>query len=187
MDNNKCIHSVFVTTGASNHSSEDREANDYYATDPKAAKLLLQIEHFDKDNEIWECACGEGHMAKVFESEGYRVRATDLIDRNFGKSGIDFKNGSRIELITLTDNTRGKKCNEVIYESGVDITDDRVRGLLQCMLVPYRCGAYESMDGRPLTDASRMIDGLRRYERYKEAAQRSEELDEFLGSFSITE
>lgn len=43
------------------------------------------------------------------------------------------------------------------------------------------------MDGRPLTDASRMIDGLRRYERYKEAAQRSEELDEFLGSFSITE
>ena len=29
-------------------------------------------------------------MAKVFEAEGYRVRATDLIDRNFGISGVDF-------------------------------------------------------------------------------------------------
>lgn len=123
--------------------------------------------------------------------ELHRDTSIPGIDRVFvggiGDSRINFKNGSRIELITLTDNARGKKCNEVIYESKVDITDDRVRGLLQCMLVPYRCGAYESMDGRPLTDASRMIDGLRRCERYKEAAQRSEELDEFLGSFSITE
>lgn len=132
--------------------------------------------------------------AKDFARELFELhRDTSIpgIDRVFvggiGGSRINFTNGSRIELITLTDNARGKKCNEVIYESGVDITDDRIRGLLQCMLVPYRCGAYESMDGRPLTDASRMIDGLRRYERYKEAAQRSEELDEFLGSFSITE
>lgn len=123
--------------------------------------------------------------------EFHRYNSIPGIDRVFvssiGSSSINFKNGSRIELITLTDNARGKKCNEVIYESGVDITDGRVRGLLQCMLVPYRCGAYESMDGHPLTDASRMIDGLRQYERYKEATQRSEELDEFLGSFSTTE
>lgn len=83
-------HSTFVTIGASNHSSADRELNDYYATEPKAAKLLLDIEQFNKQDEIWECACGEGHMAKVFEAEGYHVRATDLIDRNFGISGVDF-------------------------------------------------------------------------------------------------
>ena len=100
---------------------------------------------------------------------------------------INFKNGSRIELITLTDNARGIKCNEFIYESEINIEDHRLRGILQCMLVPYRFGAYESMDGHPTTKAARIIDGLRKYERYKEAAQRSEELDEFLGSFSITE
>ena len=33
--------STFATLGASTHSDDDREANDYYATDPKAAELLL--------------------------------------------------------------------------------------------------------------------------------------------------
>lgn len=83
-------HSVFVTMGASNHSEEEREMNDYYATEPKAVKLLIDIEPFDKNEEIWECACGEGHLSKVLESEGYKVRSTDLIDRNYGESGIDF-------------------------------------------------------------------------------------------------
>lgn len=104
-----------------------------------------------------------------------------------GGSRINFTNGSRIELITITERARGNRCNEVIYESSIDIEDNRVRSMLQRMLVPYRCGAYESIDGHPTTDAARMIDGLREYERYKEASQRSEELDEFLGSFSITE
>lgn len=104
-----------------------------------------------------------------------------------GTSRINFKNGSRIELITLTENARGIKCNEVIYESEINIEDHHLCDILKCMLVPYRCGAYESIDGHPTTKGARIIDGLRKYERYKEAAQRSEELDEFLGSFSITE
>ena len=124
-------------------------------------------------------------------AEMHKATSIPGVDKVFasglGTSRINFKNGSRIELITLTDNARGIKCNEVIYESEINIEDQRLRGILQRMLVPYRCGAYESMDGRPTTDAAKMIDGLRKYERYKEAAQRSEELDEFLGSFSITE
>ena len=88
--NNYNVHSTFVTIGASNHTSSDREANDYYATEPKAAKLLLDTGLFDKNDEIWECACGEGHLAKVFNEEGYRVRSSDLIDRQFGESGVDF-------------------------------------------------------------------------------------------------
>ena len=111
-----------------------------------------------------------------------------FVSKSHIPSRINFINGSRIELITMTEsNIRGRKCNEVIYESGIDITKNGVCGLFRNMLVPYICGAYESMDGRPTTEAARMIDGLRKYERYKEAAQRSEELDEFLGSFSITE
>ena len=113
-----------------------------------------------------------------------------LVSKHYSiPSRINFKNGSRIEVITMDEsNIRGgRKCNEVIYEDRIDITNNYVRGLLRSMLVPYRRGAYESMDGHPTTDAARMIDGLRKYERYKEAAQRSEELDEFLGSFSITE
>ena len=71
--------SIFTTLGASNHTDKQRQTEDYYATDPIAAELLLDVENFDGD--IWECACGEKHLAKVFEEHGYNVRSSDLIDR----------------------------------------------------------------------------------------------------------
>lgn len=75
--------SVFKTLGASSHSEMERAENDFYATDPKAVKELLKKETFNKN--IWECACGEGHISKVLESHGYNVRSTDLIDRGYGE------------------------------------------------------------------------------------------------------
>lgn len=68
--------------GASSHSSGKRESNDFYATDPNAMELLLKEESFS--HEIWECACGEGHLAKVLEQHGYDVIGTDLIYRGYG-------------------------------------------------------------------------------------------------------
>lgn len=79
---------VFAVLGATNHSQNQREENDFYATDPIAMELLLNMEQFS--NDIWECACGEGHLSKVLEARGYNVISTDLIDRGFGESGIDF-------------------------------------------------------------------------------------------------
>ena len=71
-----------------NSRNSDSEPNDYYATDPKALELLLEQESFAKN--IWEPACGEGHLAKVLEAKGYNVYSTDLIDRGFGVGGKDF-------------------------------------------------------------------------------------------------
>ena len=80
--------SIQITLGASNHALEERETNDYYATEPKATKMLLEKEAFNKD--IYECACGEGHISKILEEYGYNVKSTDLIDRGYGIGGIDF-------------------------------------------------------------------------------------------------
>lgn len=74
--------------GAHNLSKEDRQTEDYYATDPMAIKLLMEIENLNKN--VWECACGEGHLAKPLIKAGYNVKATDLIDRGYGIGGIDF-------------------------------------------------------------------------------------------------
>ena len=79
---------TFATIGASNHSSTDREDNDFYATDPKALELLLDLEEFDFS--VWECACGKGHLAEVLKKRGYYVKSTDLIDRGYGIGGVDF-------------------------------------------------------------------------------------------------
>lgn len=73
---------IFTRLGASNHSKNIREPNDYYATEPKAAALLLEVE--PNLNNIWECACGEGHLAKVFDNAEKLGRATDLINRGYG-------------------------------------------------------------------------------------------------------
>lgn len=80
--------SVFVCNGASNHTEEEREQNDFYATEPKALELLLEMEKFS--HNVWECACGKGHLSEVLRGGGYEVTSTDLINRGYGVSGIDF-------------------------------------------------------------------------------------------------
>lgn len=65
-----------------------REVNDYYATDPKAIEYLLKYEKFN--NNVWECACGEGNLSKVLKAHGYNVYSTDLIDRTYPDDIIDF-------------------------------------------------------------------------------------------------
>ena len=74
--------STFINLGATNHARGVRESNDYYATDPIAGRLLLEAE--PDLNNIWECACGEGHLSKVLEQHGFEVISTDLIYRGFG-------------------------------------------------------------------------------------------------------
>lgn len=81
--------STFTCIGASNHSEHDRADNDYYATEPKAMELLLEVEKFS--HRIWEPACGEGHLSKVLEKHGYEVISTDLVYRGFGQAqSVDF-------------------------------------------------------------------------------------------------
>jgi hypothetical protein len=80
--------SVFTSLGASSHAQEERETHDYYATEPKALELLLELETFS--NNIWECACGGGHLSEVLLNAGYNVRSTDLIDRNYAGELVDF-------------------------------------------------------------------------------------------------
>jgi hypothetical protein len=81
-------NSIYKTLGASNHTEKERESNDYYATEPKALELLLELETFSTN--VWECACGGGHLAKVLVNKGYNVIASDLIDRDYGAEGVDF-------------------------------------------------------------------------------------------------
>ena len=54
-------NSIYKTLGATNHTENEREANDYYATEPKAAELLCAVENLSP--AIWECACGAGHRS----------------------------------------------------------------------------------------------------------------------------
>lgn len=84
--NSKTIYTIL---GASNHSEQDREQYDYYATDPAAVDYLLSA-GVSLSQHLWECACGEGHLSKRLTALGYDVKSTDLIYRGFGVGGVDF-------------------------------------------------------------------------------------------------
>lgn len=72
--------STFRIIGASNHALHQRASDDYYATNPSCASDLLKV--LPELDNIWEPACGEGHLAKVFQDK--LGKASDIIDRNYG-------------------------------------------------------------------------------------------------------
>lgn len=80
--------STFVILGSSSHSEGDRQEHDCYATDPECAIDLINTQI--GISNIWECACGEGHLASVFNMYGLLSKATDLIDRGYGTPNNDF-------------------------------------------------------------------------------------------------
>ncbi len=83
---------VFTTIGARNYALEERQQDDYYATDPNAIDLLLKEEKFAPF--IWECACGAGHLSKRLKKHGYKGFSSDLINRGYGVTEVDFLENS---------------------------------------------------------------------------------------------
>jgi hypothetical protein len=84
---------TFVQLGASNHSEGERETNDFYSTDPHTLEIFLEAlkrDGIELHTNIWEPACGMGHLSEVLKSKGYNVYSSDLIDRGYGVSNINF-------------------------------------------------------------------------------------------------
>ena len=106
--------------GARNFALEEREQHDYYATDPNS--LVVFLERLKKDDiklnqNIWECACGEGHLSKILTREGVKVYSTDLVNRNYGVSGVDFLQQTEIWNGDILTNPPYKYAKEFVEHS----------------------------------------------------------------------
>ena len=125
---------IFSTMGATNHSDSDRQSEDYYATDPKAVKFLLEIEKFK--GIIWECACGEGHLSKEMQRVGYEVFSTDLVNRGYGNGIYDFLGRENKEVldINIITNPPFRYANEFIRK-GMSII---AKGYKLALFLPIR-------------------------------------------------
>jgi hypothetical protein len=69
-----------ATNGFANIREYERDNLDYYATEPKALELLLELEDF---NNVWECAAGGGHLVDVLERYGILGKSSDIITRGY--------------------------------------------------------------------------------------------------------
>lgn len=78
--------STFKCLGASNHTDHDREEHDYYATSSEASEWLLKIE--PDINNVWENACGQGHLAEPLRKAGKLKAVSDLVDRGYNPEGV---------------------------------------------------------------------------------------------------
>lgn len=77
-------------TSLLNRIREDRQSEDYYATPEEATRLFLDNYRGLKElKNIWEPACGEGHMSEVLKDYLLEVKSSDLIDRGYGET-MDF-------------------------------------------------------------------------------------------------
>ena len=122
-------HSICGCLGARNECKEEREENDYYATHPSAAEWLEKLERLAPD--VWECACGEGHLARILERNGHNVKSTDLIDRGFGVGGVDFLKTSEKWHGDIVTNPPYKYALEFVKHS-LEVVED---GALVCMFL----------------------------------------------------
>lgn len=65
----------------------DLDGPDFFPTPAWATHALIENEKLT--GSIWECACGDGSMSEVLETVA-PVISTDLFDRGYGESGVDF-------------------------------------------------------------------------------------------------
>jgi len=71
----------------------DLDGPDFYPTPSWATYALIDNEPFKGD--IWECACGDGSMAEILKKTDNKIISSDLFDRGYGESGIDFLNSTK--------------------------------------------------------------------------------------------
>lgn len=98
--------------------SKGRPEGDFYPTPDFATIELLKREKFN--GSIYECACGDGAIAKLLPKEN-KIYATDLYDRGYGKSGVDF----------IKHDFKGWKCNNIITNPPYSLAQDFIEKALQ--------------------------------------------------------
>lgn len=117
---------IFRNIGASSHSKYEREKNDYYSTDPLAIQLLHKHNLLDKNVPYWETAVGGGSLATELKRLGYDVvKETDLFDRGYGDSGVDFFKCNEVFQGNTITNPPYKYINDWILHS-LKVTSNKI-------------------------------------------------------------
>ncbi len=94
----------------------DLSGPDFFPTPAWATFALADNEDFKGD--IWECACGDGAMSRVLEETNSSVFSSDLYERGYGDSGVDFLQPARTADNIITNPPYN--CAEGFVASGVN-------------------------------------------------------------------
>jgi len=130
---------------AGQKNSGEREKNDFYATPEHATQSLLDMVNFDGD--IWEPACGDGAISKVLTKNNFDVHSSDLVDRGYGESSLDFLESDIVADNIITNPPY--KLAKQFAEHGLNQTNGKVALLLKLNFLESS-GRYEMFKNTPL-------------------------------------
>ena len=92
-----------------------REKDDFYPTPACSTESLLSVETFPSD--VWEPACGDGAISRVFQAAGHRVVITDLVDRGYGTPRRDFLMELQLAAPAIVTNPPFKLADEFVLHA----------------------------------------------------------------------
>lgn len=106
-------------------TTRERVKDDYYATPPESTISLLDKVSFT--GSIWEPACGEGHISKVIMDRypDNNVYSSDLVDRGYGDSGVDFLEYDGVKYDNIVTNPPFKLAKEFVLKA-LDFSNKKV-------------------------------------------------------------
>lgn len=91
-----------AAAGSVNRASKFRGETDFYPTPAGATWALCELGILPK--RVWEPACGDGAMSRVLAEAGHDVVSTDLVDRGFGETGVDFLASTELRAPAIVTN-----------------------------------------------------------------------------------
>jgi len=93
--------------------SLEREKDDFYPTPPEPTRAILnaELERLQDFPLIWECAAGDGAMARELEAVGLSVFKSDLIDRGCNADIGSFYDYSEPKAKAILTNPPFQECN----------------------------------------------------------------------------
>lgn len=120
-----------------------KRSDDFHPSPPLAGTKLIEAEPFD--GGIWECACGDGALSRVFEAAGHKVVSTDLVNRGFGQGRIDFLMERTLLAPNVVTNPPFKLAKEFVLHA-LDIGAVKVAMLLRIHFLetPKRVAMFRS-------------------------------------------
>jgi len=108
-----------------NHT-DGRVDKDFYPTTPECVYSFLAVEAPNLVGlKILEPCCGDGAISKILVDEGFDVRSSDLVDRGYGETGVDF-------LWTMETD-----CKAIVTNPPFNLAEDFIRHALESLGVTY--------------------------------------------------
>lgn len=85
------VKNNFAVSIAGGNHRKDRVENDFYETPPECISSLLKYElRYIDGKKIMEPCCGAGAISMILKNYGLDVESSDLVDRGYGTTGVDF-------------------------------------------------------------------------------------------------